>query len=133
MPVREQVVAAILDDLVVVAVLALSVILLLHFLGEWYYVLPLLAVIGFLAFILVKGIAAQLRRPLTGLEAMVGVEGVVVEEAGEGYVVVKVDGELWKAECRGECRVGARVRVIGFRGLILIVEPFTGKEGRANR
>ncbi len=68
------------------------------------------------------------RRPTVGPEALIGARGVVVESSRPaGEALVEVEGELWRAvHTRGEALVrGERVRVVGYRGLVLIVE----KEG----
>ena len=68
------------------------------------------------------------RRPVVGLEALIGARGVVIEPSGPtGEVLVEVEGELWRAiHARGEMLArGERVKVVGHRGLVLIVE----KEG----
>uniref|UniRef100_UPI002606C657 NfeD family protein n=1 Tax=Thermococcus sp. TaxID=35749 RepID=UPI002606C657 len=72
-------------------------------------------------------VRARRRKPETGKEEMIGAIGRVVEDLDpEG--VVKVRGELWKATSRtGEkIRVGEVVKVVGMRGLILIVEKVEG-------
>jgi len=121
---REQAVAALVDDLALLAVVAVAAAALLRMGVDWTLLLPVLAVLGFLALALVKGVAAQLRRPLTGLEALVGREAVVDEAIGDGReAVVRVEGEYWRARCRSPCRPGARVRVVGYEGLTLLVEP----------
>ena len=66
-------------------------------------------------------------RAQVGAETMVG---RVVEVAQEcrpvGYV--RVQGELWRAQCDEGARPGERVRVTGRNGLLLTVsrEPATG-------
>jgi membrane protein implicated in regulation of membrane protease activity len=126
---REQVVAALLDELVLllaVGAIAAALAVLVGF--RWYLLLPLVAVIAFLVLLLVKGVEAQLRRPVVGIEALVGKHGRVVETPGADTVVVLVEGELWKARCRVKgCRLsrGVEVRVVGYEGLTLLVEPAT--------
>jgi len=68
-------------------------------------------------------VRAHRRKPRAGKEEMIGEVGRVAEELNpEGFV--KLHGELWKAESRNGERipVGAKVRVVGLRGLTLIVE-----------
>ena len=74
-------------------------------------------------------VRAHKRKPEAGKEELVGEVGKVVEDLDpEG--VVKLHGELWKAETRGEkIPVGERVRVVEVKGLTLIVEKFEEKEG----
>ncbi len=124
--VREQVVAAILDEAALIAVMGVAAFAVLALLGfKWYLALPVAVIVGFLLILLYKGVKAQLRRPLVGLEALVGKKGVVVESSRSG-LVVQVEGELWKAVCKscsGRLAPGTTVRVIGYEGLTLLVEP----------
>lgn len=62
------------------------------------------------------------KKPQTGAEALIGREAVVVEDLSpEG--LVKLDGELWRAECiTGTMKRGERVRVADVKGTKLLVE-----------
>ncbi|NJE04472.1 NfeD family protein [Thermococcus sp. MV11] len=62
------------------------------------------------------------KRPSAGPESLVGREAVVVEELKpEG--IVKLDGELWRAECvNGKARTGEKVVVVEVRGTKVLVE-----------
>ncbi|WP_297552332.1 NfeD family protein [Thermococcus sp.] len=62
------------------------------------------------------------KRPQTGPESLVGRTAMVVEDLSpEGSV--KLDGELWRAEClHGTARRGEKVRVVGIEGTKLLVE-----------
>ncbi|WP_367884572.1 NfeD family protein [Thermococcus sp. JCM 11816] len=63
------------------------------------------------------------KRPLTGPEALIGMEAVVVEDLSpEG--IVKVGNELWRGVClNGRAkRGGEKVRIVGFRGNLLLLE-----------
>lgn len=65
---------------------------------------------------------SQRRRATVGVESLAGVEGVAVSDLWpEGQV--KVQGEIWKARCRGGADRGARVVVREVDGLILDVDP----------
>lgn len=88
--------------------------------------------------ILTRGVlAVTRRRPTTGREGMVGVEGVAREElAPDGQVFVR--GERWEASTRGApIPRGGRIRVVGLAGLRLFVEPAKERTmvdaGRADR
>jgi membrane-bound serine protease (ClpP class) len=68
-------------------------------------------------------VRAHRKKPEAGMEELVGEVGKVVEDLDpEG--VVKLHGELWKAESRDGKRipVGEKVRVVEVKGLTLIVE-----------
>jgi len=83
----------------------------------------------FFAFGVAAIVRDRRRKVQTGKEEMVGEVGKVVQELNpEG--MVKIHGELWKAESRkGEpIKPGEKVRVVGMRGLTLVVE----REGEDN-
>jgi len=68
-------------------------------------------------------VRAHRKKPEAGMEELVGEVGKVVEDLDpEG--VVKLHGELWKAESKDGKRipVGEKVRVVEVKGLTLIVE-----------
>ncbi|ANF21894.1 NfeD family protein [Thermococcus piezophilus] len=76
----------------------------------------------FFAFGVTTVIKDRKRKAQTGREEMLGEVGRVVQELNpEG--MVKIRGELWKAESKTgkPIRVGERVRVVNVRGLTLIV------------
>ncbi|WP_457751380.1 NfeD family protein [Thermococcus sp.] len=70
-------------------------------------------------FVLRGGLSA---RPKTGPESLIGKEALVIEELSpEG--VVKVEGEMWKAEClNGNAERGESVTIVGLKGAKLLVE-----------
>jgi membrane-bound serine protease (ClpP class) len=77
-------------------------------------------------FILVLGMAvkAHQRRIVSGREEMVGASGEIIEHA-QGEWWARVHSETWRVRApgHGHLRLGARVRVTGVDGLVLIVEP----------
>jgi membrane-bound serine protease (ClpP class) len=65
---------------------------------------------------------AKRRRPVVGVEAIVGKTGVAASNLWpEGQV--RIGGEIWQARCDGRCDLGAKVVVRAVNGLILEVEP----------
>jgi membrane protein implicated in regulation of membrane protease activity len=61
-------------------------------------------------------------RPKTGVETLVGqTADVVVECRPRGQV--RVQGELWEAECEDGAEVGETVRIVGREQLTLTVVP----------
>jgi membrane-bound serine protease (ClpP class) len=83
--------------------------------------LALAAIILFLGRL---ALAAQRRRPVTGVEGMLGLDGLArepLEPGVPGYVDVR--GEMWRASSREMVPAGHRVRVVGLDGLTLVVEP----------
>ena len=65
------------------------------------------------------------KRPQVGVETLVGSVAEVVRACTPAGLV-RVQGEIWQARCKGEAGEGARVRVIAVNGLILEVEPLAG-------
>ena len=97
--------------------------------GETYSILRIAIIVTavllglFFLFGAATVVKAHRKKPEAGREELVGQIGKVVEELDpEG--VVKLHGELWKAESRDGSRipVGDRIRVVEVRGLTLIVE-----------
>lgn len=79
--------------------------------------------IASLFFVAVIGLAvrAQMRKPRTGMEGMLGEEGVALTAVrAEGRVFVR--GEYWNAMSESPIGEGEPVRVKGVRGLVLEVE-----------
>jgi membrane-bound serine protease (ClpP class) len=76
---------------------------------------------GFFAFVMTKGLMAQRRRTVTGLEGMIGHVGQVRQVLAPVGLVL-VDGEIWRAESEsGPVGVGESVIVTGSEGLLLRV------------
>ena len=70
------------------------------------------------------------KKPSTGAEALIGREARVVEDLTPKGIV-KLDGELWRAECiNGIAKAGERVRVVKVEGTKLLVERPTTEEPR---
>lgn len=63
------------------------------------------------------------RRPVSGVDAMVGEEGTVVEDIGGGERNGKVfvAGEYWDASSDAPVERGAMVKVVGVDGMVLKV------------
>ncbi len=75
-------------------------------------------------------VRAHRRKPEAGKEELIGEIGKVAEDLDpEG--MIKLHGELWKAESKNGERipVGTRVRVVEVKGLTLIVERAEKVEG----
>ena len=76
----------------------------------------------FFVFILGLGLKAQHRKPVTGMEAMIGLTG---ESLGTLNPLgkVRMHGELWNAESvSGNIDEGKKVRVTAIKNLKLFVE-----------
>lgn len=64
-------------------------------------------------------------KPSTGVEALAGQIGEVIEEI-DGRGMIFVAGELWRAAAATKIPKGARVRVVRVEGLTAHVEPVSG-------
>ena len=75
-------------------------------------------------------LASQRRRPVTGVDAMIGVGGLVRDAIGPTEPGnVDMHGETWRAQSASRIAAGQPVRVTTVDGLTLIVEP-SGAEVR---
>lgn len=92
---------------------------------SWSVILPtVIASVVFFGWILGKGLQAQLRKPRSGGEGLLGQTGVVVDrivppERGR----IRLSGELWWATAPMPLEAGTPVRVVGRSGFVLQVEP----------
>ena len=87
---------------------------------------------GFFAVVVRAGVRARNSPVVTGVERLVGAEGVVIEAlAPRGQV--RVQAEVWTATLAAGgtqlVPVGATERVLAVRGLSLVVEPTTEASG----
>ncbi|MCW8958488.1 MAG: nodulation protein NfeD [Gammaproteobacteria bacterium] len=82
------------------------------------------AIASVLMFVFIIGLAFKSRRRavVSGLEQMVGGEGVVVDGSG-GRGTILIHSEHWSAESPQPLKKGQRVKVTGIDGLTLQVEP----------
>ncbi len=77
----------------------------------------------FFLFVVGLGLKAQRRKAVTGLEAMIGETGEVLEMLAPGGTV-RVQGEIWKAESLGgTLQKGDKIRVKEMKNFTLYVEP----------
>jgi membrane-bound serine protease (ClpP class) len=77
----------------------------------------------FVAVVVAAGLKAQLRKPFSGAEGLVGEEGESRSQVDARGGQVFVHGEIWKAVSSSTIPSGAKVRVVGVKGLLLQVEP----------
>lgn len=116
------VLASLADDAAVVALILLVL---------WFFKIPvtwpviIILIAFFVASVLLihKLVIPVLhRRPYTGSEGMVGLQGKVVESLAP-VGLIKVKGEYWKAKSVGEyITAGEKVEITGFTGLLLRVK-----------
>ncbi|MBE9547069.1 MAG: nodulation protein NfeD [Proteobacteria bacterium] len=82
---------------------------------------------SFFAGVVTLALKAQMRKPVTGLEGMIGEEGDAITVVNkDGKVFVK--GEYWNAFSRKLVKKGERVRVVGVKGLKVEVEEAESKK-----
>ncbi|HBY98304.1 MAG: NfeD family protein [Ardenticatenaceae bacterium] len=63
-------------------------------------------------------------QPMTGREGMLGAEAWATTDIdAQGYGLVRWSGELWAARSPDPVARGTPVRIIGFEGLRLVVQP----------
>ena len=81
-----------------------------------------IGIAGFSIWVLGRFLDVRRKKPATGFEEMVGMEGTAREDfADTGRVWVH--SELWNARTRSPVRSGQAVRVVAIDGLTLTVEP----------
>lgn len=92
-------------------------------------VIIIAAIVTLVFFIVIIGfvIRTHLKKPVTGQEGLVGMEGVArTDIMKEGMVMVR--SELWQAESgREKIKKGEKIRVVGIRGMTLKVEKIKQK------
>lgn len=78
--------------------------------------------VAFFTAVITLAVRSQLRRPVHGMESLLGQVGEAgADFTGRGKVFIL--GEWWDAECAVPLRKGDRVTVVGRDGMRLIVEP----------
>lgn len=115
------VLASLADD-AAVALLALLILRLLKIQISRWIILALILLFVASIFIMHRlVIPAFHRKPTTGQEGMVGLEGKVIQPLTPDGLV-KVKGEYWKASSiDGDIEVGEHVEIVGLDGLVLRV------------
>lgn len=94
-----------------------------------FLVLPFWAALGVYAVLVaVSGfvywkVAEALQAPVqTGVEGLLGAEGVTLSDLG-GEGLVRLQGVVWQARAGEAIPQGERIRVVAVHGLVLQVEP----------
>jgi membrane-bound serine protease (ClpP class) len=96
---------------------------------SWTVLLTMVAMsAAFFTAVVSLAVRAQMRRPATGREGMIGEVGEAVTDI-DGRGKVHVVGELWDARCERPVPKGARVVVKALEGMTLVVEA-AGPEHR---
>ncbi|TKA91093.1 nodulation protein NfeD [Guyparkeria sp. SB14A] len=81
-----------------------------------------IAIAGFSIWVLGRFLDVRRKKPATGYEEMIGMQGIAKEDF-ERTGRVFVHSELWTADSRHPVRAGQAVRVVAIDGLRLTVEP----------
>jgi membrane-bound serine protease (ClpP class) len=79
---------------------------------------------GILLFLGRLALQSQRQRPVTGADALIGLQGrarTPVVPGGDGQIDIR--GEIWRAESAVALEPGTAVRVLAVNGLTLMVEP----------
>jgi len=77
----------------------------------------------FMAAIVAAGLRAQMKRPFSGVEGLVGEEGETRSRVDSQGGQVFVHGEIWKAVSSCPLPPGTKVKVVGVKRLLIEVEP----------
>lgn len=76
---------------------------------------------AFFVGVIALAVKAQLRKPHTGGEGMIGMQGQAVTDISEGGKIF-VNGEYWNAFSRDPIAKGKKVKVVSITGLLAQVE-----------
>ena len=123
---RLEAAIALLDEISFITIIVIIIIYMLYnkkLIGRLEAIITLLLYGAIISYITYKLYKIQTSNTAVGPESMIGKRGVVVEPLDpEG--LIEVEGELWKAVSKKRERIstGEKVRVVGNRGLTLIVE-----------
>ena len=90
-------------------------------------IVAVLTTLAFFIFVVGFALKAQLKKPTTGIQGIIGEVGVVFEKIDpEGRI--KVHGEIWQAKSQTSIKLKEKVIVLQLLdGLILLVEPYQSK------
>lgn len=116
-----MVLASIIDDVLVLALIILG-LWLFHVEFTWWLILIVAAAIIAFIFVIHKAVVPSLlRREVSGAGGMIGLTGKVTESLKPAGMV-KIRGEYWTAiSVQGDCETGEDVEVMGIKGLNLEV------------
>lgn len=92
--------------------------------GVAWQVILLMTLVSAAFFLVLMNLAIKSfgKKIVTGREALVGSEGVILT-AHKNHLEVRIQGEIWKARCDKPLTVGQKVSVIKVSDLLLTVEP----------
>jgi len=86
------------------------------------------SITSLLLFIMVVRLVLKSRRMpvVSGSEEMIGKRGIVLKKDKDGYFLIRVHGEQWRAESNEELAVHKSVTVVAIKGLILYIKKEKG-------
>ncbi len=85
----------------------------------------MMTIFSVMFFLIVIGmtVRAMRKKIVSGKEALIGTAGIVLDISLENGLLVKIQGETWKAHCASPLMQGQKIRVRKISGLVLTVEP----------
>lgn len=93
----------------------------------WQIILVMsIATIAFFLVIINLAVSSKFKKVVSGKEALIGKEGVVLEST-KASLWVRIDGEIWQARSSEPLQVGQKIRVTQVIDLQLIVVPISDK------
>jgi membrane-bound serine protease (ClpP class) len=96
---------------------------------SWLVIVPVSAATALVMLFLVGNVVRAHRAPIqTGMEGLIGTEGIVRSDLDGQPGFVFVHGELWRACANEPLRAGQRVRIQGCDGLTLHVQRIVAGE-----
>ena len=101
--------------------LILGIVLLIFVSSPWGLVSFVICLVLFVGELLFWNRTMRGRRKVVGAQALIGTEGEVLAPC-RPVGQVRISGELWEARCDQGADRGETVRVVGLRGLTLLVE-----------
>ena len=123
---RLEAAIALLDEILFFTIIVIIIIYLLYskkLISPLGAIITLLLYAAVTSYVTYKLYKIQTSNAAVGPESMIGKRGIVIEPLDpEG--LIEVEGELWKAVSKKRERIntGETVRVVGNKGLTLIVE-----------
>lgn len=87
-----------------------------------YMISLIIVTFGIILVMLLIGIKAQFKKPLEGLESIIGLEGECISISNKKTGKVFVRGEIWNAEFLDNLNTGDKITVVGYKNNILIVK-----------
>jgi membrane-bound serine protease (ClpP class) len=82
----------------------------------------------FFLILITLAIRAHRKKIVTGQEALLGSQGVVLNVLKNKHYQVRIEGEIWEAKCAADLRTGQKIKIRGLSGLVLEVTPLSARE-----